>query len=254
MIKFFRKIRQNLLFEGSTGSPAWPAGRYFKYALGEIVLVVLGILIALQINNWNENRKDIKKSKAILGEFKKDLASDTTGINRVVKLLERQTSYESWALNKVVYDIDQIDSLKKAFFGPIYQEFVQDRTYNKLQVSQNPNLTGFLDLQNDLTEYYTETKFLLDYYNQEEEQFYTDYNTNKILRKELEMELSQFPSISSDGNQMETLVSYAQSIEGRNFLKANYSRRVRMIKYFNRVKKEAIQLIQQIDARLENDQ
>jgi hypothetical protein len=43
MIKFFRKIRQNLLSEGSTG-------RYFKYALGEIVLVVLGILIALQIN------------------------------------------------------------------------------------------------------------------------------------------------------------------------------------------------------------
>ena len=254
MIKFFRKIRQNLLSKGSTGSPVWPAGRYFKYALGEIVLVVLGILIALQINNWNENRKDINKSKAILGEFKKDLASDTTGINRVVKLLERQTSYESWALNKVVYGIDQIDSLKKAFFGPIYQEFVQDRTYNKLQVSQNPNLTGFLDLQNDLTEYYTETKFLLDYYNQEEEQFYEDYNTNKILRKELEMDLDQFPTLSSEDEQMEALISYAQTIEGRNFLKANYSRRVGMIKYFNRVKEVAIQLIQQIDARLENDQ
>ena len=78
MIKFFRRIRLNLLSEGSTGKPAWPAGRpasragrYFKYALGEILLVVIGILIALQINNWNENRKDINKSRAILGEFKK---------------------------------------------------------------------------------------------------------------------------------------------------------------------------------------
>ncbi len=50
MIKFFRKIRQNLLSEGKTG-------KYLKYALGEIILVVAGILIALQINNWNERRK-----------------------------------------------------------------------------------------------------------------------------------------------------------------------------------------------------
>ena len=50
MIKIFRKIRQNLLMENKTR-------KYFKYAIGEIVLVVIGILIALQINNWNERRK-----------------------------------------------------------------------------------------------------------------------------------------------------------------------------------------------------
>ena len=50
MIKFFRKIRQDLLSKGKTG-------KYLKYAIGEIVLVVFGILIALQINNWNERRK-----------------------------------------------------------------------------------------------------------------------------------------------------------------------------------------------------
>jgi len=48
MIKFFRKIRQNLLRENKTR-------KYYKYAIGEITLVVIGILIALQINNWNEN-------------------------------------------------------------------------------------------------------------------------------------------------------------------------------------------------------
>ena len=58
MIKFFRKIRQNLLMENKTGKPASRTGRYFKYAIGEIILVVIGILIALQINNWNENRKN----------------------------------------------------------------------------------------------------------------------------------------------------------------------------------------------------
>ena len=50
MIKFFRHIRKSLLMENKTT-------KYFKYAIGEIVLVVIGILIALQINNWNEHRK-----------------------------------------------------------------------------------------------------------------------------------------------------------------------------------------------------
>lgn len=48
MIKFFRTIRQNLIMENKTG-------KYLKYAIGEIVLVVIGILIALSINTWNEN-------------------------------------------------------------------------------------------------------------------------------------------------------------------------------------------------------
>lgn len=66
MIKFFRKIRQNLLSEGKTG-------KYFKYAIGEIVLVVIGILIALSINNWNENRKDSIEEKAILESLLENL-------------------------------------------------------------------------------------------------------------------------------------------------------------------------------------
>lgn len=52
MIKFFRKIRQNLITEGKTG-------KYLKYAVGEVVLVVIGILIALQINNWNEAKNTL---------------------------------------------------------------------------------------------------------------------------------------------------------------------------------------------------
>jgi hypothetical protein len=60
MIKFFRKIRQNLLMENKTG-------KYFKYAIGEIILVVIGILIALSINNWNEHRKtQINQEKYLL--------------------------------------------------------------------------------------------------------------------------------------------------------------------------------------------
>jgi hypothetical protein len=71
MISLFRKIRQKLLQENRVT-------RYLVYALGEIFLVVIGILIALQVNNWNENRKqEIEKTKltASLGEeIKSNLA------------------------------------------------------------------------------------------------------------------------------------------------------------------------------------
>lgn len=65
MISLFRKIRQKLLSHLPSR-----ATRYFAYALGEIVLVVIGILIALQINNWNENRKDRIKEQKVLIELK----------------------------------------------------------------------------------------------------------------------------------------------------------------------------------------
>ena len=69
MIKFFRKIRQNLLSEGKTG-------KYFKYAIGEIILVVIGILIALQINNLNENRKNKEQEIVLLKGLSSDLELD----------------------------------------------------------------------------------------------------------------------------------------------------------------------------------
>tara|TARA_B110000902_G_scaffold186472_2_gene211077 strand:+ start:2030 stop:2242 length:213 start_codon:yes stop_codon:yes gene_type:complete len=59
MIKLFRKIRYNLMEKNKTG-------KYFKYAIGEIVLVVIGIIIALQINNWNENRTKLKEEQNII--------------------------------------------------------------------------------------------------------------------------------------------------------------------------------------------
>ncbi|MDG5493027.1 hypothetical protein [Psychroserpens sp. SPM9] len=81
MIKFFRKIRQNLLSEGKTGKPASRTGRYLKYAIGEVILVVIGILIALQINNWNEERKAKIFEKELYGRILVDLQIDENRIN-----------------------------------------------------------------------------------------------------------------------------------------------------------------------------
>jgi hypothetical protein len=77
MIKFFRHIRKSLLMENKTS-------KYFKYAVGEIVLVVLGILIALQINNWNEVRLNKKKEINYVNRLIEDLVSDTLMISEQI--------------------------------------------------------------------------------------------------------------------------------------------------------------------------
>lgn len=79
MIKFFRKVRQNSLSEGKTK-------RYFQYAIGEIVLVVIGILIALQINNWNEQRKKINLSDQALLELQDEVQTTMKLINKKNKV------------------------------------------------------------------------------------------------------------------------------------------------------------------------
>ena len=72
-------------------------GKYFKYAIGEIVLVVIGILIALQINNWNENRKSSKIRNNYYEQVLQDLAKDTIYINRnIINLDSCISKYQNY--------------------------------------------------------------------------------------------------------------------------------------------------------------
>ncbi|GGE01984.1 DUF6090 family protein [Planktosalinus lacus] len=101
MIKFFRKIRKKLIEEDNVR-------KYLLYAIGEIVLVVIGILIALQINNWNEEKIMDRMVSQALSEIREDLVQDTLTLQsritlqlaefeaqtRVVDALTRQTLNE----------------------------------------------------------------------------------------------------------------------------------------------------------------
>ena len=77
MIKFFRKIRQKLLSENRLS-------KYLLYAIGEIVLVVIGILIAVQLNNWNESRKSFNDELKLYSKLLTDLnASYSLTLNKI---------------------------------------------------------------------------------------------------------------------------------------------------------------------------
>ena len=92
MIKFFRKIRQHLLMENKTG-------KYFKYAIGEIVLVVIGILIALQINTWNQNRQDRKQEQKILVQLLNEYKNNLFQLNQKISIRNATISSSFKLLN-----------------------------------------------------------------------------------------------------------------------------------------------------------
>ena len=100
MLRFFRKIRQRLVTDNKFN-------KYLLYAVGEILLVVIGILIALQVNNWNEGRKERIIEKSILLEFEDNLernialidmaAAEIIEINKssetIIEILKEGKSY-----------------------------------------------------------------------------------------------------------------------------------------------------------------
>ena len=105
MIKYLRHIRQTLIMENKTS-------KYLKYAIGEIVLVVIGILIALQINNWNENRKANAIGKQYLKGIKEDLQKDLKNIDSIIDIHRYNIS--------IVSSIDSVFHRKYQYFANQY--------------------------------------------------------------------------------------------------------------------------------------
>ncbi len=102
MIKFFSKIRHQLLSENKTT-------RYFKYAIGEIVLVMIGILLALQVNNWNQERISKNKERLLLTELHNEFILNRAQLDSVVYFHTRAYRSAEWIISKFPIDLNTID-------------------------------------------------------------------------------------------------------------------------------------------------
>ena len=103
MIKFFRKIRYDLMEKNKTAN-------YLKYAIGEIVLVVIGILIALQVNNWNENRKNAQEKIEFLNGIRNELGLDSKKADTLIKVYMEQLSYFNMVDSTYhLHDLDMVE-------------------------------------------------------------------------------------------------------------------------------------------------
>lgn len=156
MIKFFRKIRQKLLSENKFS-------KYLLYAIGEIILVVIGILIALSINNSNELKKIRIAEKVYLKEIKSDLIQDTLLLSQVIKdhkwriaqLMSQDTTID-FIFEEIIGELPKVEGVSELEYI-----FFTDRkfrpkigTYNSMISEGKSNIISNRELFNNIQSIY----------------------------------------------------------------------------------------------------
>ncbi|BAO75316.1 hypothetical protein WPG_1086 [Winogradskyella sp. PG-2] len=137
-------------------------GKYLKYAIGEIILVVIGILIALQINNWNENRKQSIREASVLEELKQGLESNRSILEkRKLQFKEFQTKSKK-LIEHLEAKRSYHDSLDQYFYVPTgnYSFGISYATFENLK-SQGLDIISNKDLRLNLVKLYEEDYWLL---------------------------------------------------------------------------------------------
>lgn len=154
-MKIFRNVRKQLASENKVMA-------YLRYAIGEILLVVIGILIALQVNNWNENRKDNNAANEALSSLREDFKDNINQIKESTFSVNRTTNY----LNKLMKIIDRDSTTVKAdtlgkyvITGASYWNVkITSSTYDALSGAGNLDLIQNKNLRKLLAEFYSTTK------------------------------------------------------------------------------------------------
>jgi len=172
MIKFFRRIRFDLLENNKTG-------KYLKYAIGEIILVVIGILIALSINEWNDQKKNNEAELIYYCRILEDFELDKQRIEE----LEDESNYRIDLSKKILLDLDSGTKDK----GTIINEFIlasrsevyesRNVAFKDLISSGNLKLLNDVSIKNSLIQYYSEL---------ENKQFQLKQNRDEITKKVFE--------------------------------------------------------------------
>jgi len=164
MIKFFRKIRYNLMEQNKTG-------KYLKYAIGEIVLVVIGILIALSINNWNQKLKNRGIEQAYINRLIKEVEKDTSYFKDIKRQFDFKESkiirvISTWQIDnlRVVDSLQYINDFRSA--GDINSWYIEPVTWTQLIQTGELKLIRDKELIDKLFDYYNSIKKVADNFNQ----------------------------------------------------------------------------------------
>jgi len=162
MIKFFRKIRYDLMEKNKTG-------KYLKYAVGETLLVVFGILIALQINNWNEDRIDDKIERKALLDLLQEFQSNNITFEEHLALKQEHdvklTEFIIMVRNQEILDTTtslRLPPLSRKTFDPAMGMVNSIMNSDKIDKLENDSLRVLL----------SNWKFLLQDFKEEEESLY----------------------------------------------------------------------------------
>jgi len=153
MIKFFRKLRQQLLTENKIS-------KYLLYAIGEIILVVIGILIALGVNNWNQETKDRRLGMDYLSRIHSDLVQDTLNFRAIItnnNHVREEIKGGLVMLYNGIENIAQVRNLSDIYDRALDQVFTpNNNTYKGMVSSGTLGLIQNVELKEHIVGLYSE--------------------------------------------------------------------------------------------------
>jgi len=232
--------------------------RYFKYAVGEIVLVVVGILIALSINNWNETRQNKQQADAYLKGLIDDLKSDSIQYQITIGTYQSDIRH-----NSIIFLDDDFEKLPFDTINRHIDQFymvdrLTDYTFQKIKNSGLSDLIGSAKTNKAINNYYSiftaHYKAFLDYdkellikeinywiYNSNYETSITTYTISKSL-----------PFQENEAKRKEELIKLINSTMGRNNLRNAIARKELGITVTKRTLDATTALIEMIKGELSN--
>jgi Family of unknown function (DUF6090) len=231
-------------------------GKYLKYAIGEIVLVVIGILIALSINNWNQTRLDKQQAIGYLKNLVEDLKSDTIHFNQIIKYYETQTANNSIPLLNDDYKLLEVDSIIKFISGYWQHNNTSDQTFQKIKNAGLIELLGTEEINNAVNDYYNKAittyasfiEYDKEYTNRDDNFWFS--NPNFEVSSIRSFGGKSFPFKDSPVKRKDALIKLVESIEGRNHLRNAIERDELGIVIVNNVSSFAKKILVLIDKEL----
>ena len=193
MIKFFRKIRQNMIKENKVS-------KYILYAIGEIILVVIGILIALQINNWNEEKKTNKSISDHLTILKQNLNEDHAQLTQLHQNMI-DNFYYSDSLMMQMKTLIPIDNYTSKYLVKLLLEYQFRPNTNAMETMTQSNEIPFLktELQTAILDYYALIKSVQE----------REHISNTQIQSKYEVYINEnYPVIFQRNNEWEFLENY----------------------------------------------
>ena len=155
--------------ENKTGKSTLPVGRYFKYAIGEIILVVIGILIALSINNWKELRKENKLEQDYYCKLLEDVQQDLAQVSNQITYTDKRLEASNNVLQMLQSENPKLDVLMSETLNALslitYTIKPNKAAFEDLKSSGNLNILKDNDLKTSVIDYYSMLEGMIDVMN-----------------------------------------------------------------------------------------
>jgi len=228
-------------------------GKYLKYAIGEIILVMVGILLALQVNNRNQKRLAEKQIYSYLVSLTEDLKTDIMLYNSNINGYQIDKANNSQVLINDDYktlDVDSITALVSGFWN---LNRTSDQTYQKIKSAGLLEMLGTQEINKAVNDYYniyiSHYNYLIEWDRELSEKdgafwFYNNSFETNVLRG---LESSTLPFRDNPDKRKQDLIDLTESIIGRNYLRNAIARDEYGIGIVNNAKSEAERILELIE-------